>query len=295
MLTIQPAIMFAPYTTFGIGGPADFFTIASNEEELIEAVAWAKEKNVPFFILGSGANILVGDKGYRGLVIKNEAKKTLLNGSLLTAESGAVITDLIDMTVVKGLSGLEHYAGIPSTLGGALWQNLHFLSPDRSKTVYIGDLVIGAKILTEDGTIQHVKGDYFNFAYDWSILHKKKDVVLSATLELTPENPAVLLERVKANILWRDTKHPDNAAKCSAGSVFKKIEGYGAGRLIEQVGLKGKMIGGAKISERHANFILNEKNATAKDVMDLIALVKQKVKDELGLAMETEISMIGEF
>lgn len=295
MLTVREDVGLAAYTTFGIGGPADFFTTVTTEEELIEAVAWAKDKGISFFLLGSGANILVGDKGYRGLVIKNEAKKTALDGSLLTAESGAVIKDLIDMTVAKGLSGLEHYAGIPSTLGGALWQNLHFLSPDRSKTVYVGDLVVGAKVLMENGEVQHVGKDYFNFAYDWSILHNRKDVVLSATLELTPEDPKILAARVAENIVWRNTKHPVGAEKCSAGSVFKKLEGYGAGRLIQQVGLKGHTIGGAKISDRHANFILNEGTATAKDVRELIALVQKKVKDELGLEMQPEISFVGEF
>lgn len=295
MLTVRENVVLAPYTTFGIGGPADYFATAITEEELIEAVSWARGKRVPFFILGSGANILIGDKGYRGLVIKNEAKKTILEGSLLTAEAGAVIADLIEYTVSKGLSGLEHFAGIPSTLGGALWQNLHFLSPDRSKTMYMGDVVTRAKILTEDGTVQFVDAEYFQFAYDWSILHKRRDIVLSATLELTPEDPEELTKRVQANLAWRNTKHPENAVKTSAGSVFKKLEGYGAGRLIEQVGLKGKMIGGAKISERHANFILNENGATAADVRALIDLVQKTVKEQLGLEMHTEISFVGEF
>lgn len=294
-MEIRQDVMLAPYTTFGIGGPADYFVIASSEQDIVEAFSFAREKNIPFFLLGTGANILIGDKGYRGLVIKNEARKTILEGADLTAESGATITELIAYTAEKGLSGLEHFAGIPSTVGGALWQNLHFLSPDRSKTMYVGDIVTTARVLKEDGIVEHVGSDYFQFTYDYSILHVRHDIVLSVTFALTPEDQKVIKERITANLSWRKEKHPDGAARCSAGSVFKKLEGYGAGRLIEQVGLKGKMVGGAKISDKHANFILNENSASAKDVWDLINLVQNTVKEQLGLTMQTEISFVGEF
>lgn len=294
-MQIREHITLAPYTTFGIGGPADFFVEVFSEEELIDAVAFARDKNLKVFLLGTGANILIGDKGFAGLVIKNEAKKTVMEQTILTAESGATVADVIDYTTKKGFSGFEHFAGIPSSIGGALWQNLHFLSPDRSKTMYIADIVTGAKILKTDGNIEHVGKEYFAFDYDYSSLHDTHDVVLHATFQLTPEDPKVLADRISANIQWRDEKHPTNAVKKSAGSIFKKIEGYGAGRLIEQVGLKGKMIGGAKISDKHANFILNENGATATDVLDLIELVKKSVKEQLGLAMQTEISFVGEF
>lgn len=294
-MQIREHVMLAPYTTFGIGGPADYFVIAPTEQDIVEAVAFAKEKGIPFFLLGTGANILIGDKGYRGLVIKNEASKTILEGSELTAESGTTIEELIAYTAGKGLSGFEHFAGIPSTVGGALWQNLHFLSPDRSKTLYIGDIVTAARVLKEDGTVEHVGSDYFQFTYDYSILHVRRDIVLSATFALTPEDQQVIKERIAANLSWRQEKHPDGAVSCSAGSVFKKIEGFGAGRLIEQVGLKGKKIGGAKISDKHANFIINENSASAKDVRDLITLVKTTIKEQHGLEMQTEISFVGEF
>lgn len=295
MITLQKNIPLASYTTFGIGGNADFFVTAHTQEDILEALAWAREQMVPFFFLGSGANILIGDKGFRGLVIKNEAKKTVLENSLLTAESGAVIADLIDYTLEKGLSGFEHFAGIPSTVGGALWQNLHFLTPERDKTFYIGDLVVRAKIVKATGEVIHVNNDYFQFTYDWSILHKNGDIVLEATFELLPENASVIAQRITANKKWREEKHPEGAVKCSAGSVFKKLEGYGAGRLIEQVGLKGHKIGGAKISEKHANFIINEDHATAQDVRDLIDLVQKTVKEKLGLEMQIEISFVGDF
>lgn len=320
MLNVQKHVVLASFTTFGIGGPADYFVGATSKEELIEAVAWAKEKNLPFFVLGKGANILVGDKGFRGLVIKNEANKFEISNDfhnplsithnqkdsvLFTADSGADVQEIIAYTGKIGLSGFEHFAGIPSSIGGALWQNLHFLSPDRTRTVYISEILQGAEILTNSQKVgpsrkdrpcqKTVAKDYFNFSYDYSSLHESQDIVLSATFSLTPKSPLEIQKTINDNLTWRQEKHPANATTCSAGSVFKKIEGYGAGRLIEKVGLKGYVIGGAQISPKHANFIVNTGGATAQDVMELIQLVQKKIKDELGLEMQPEISLVGEF
>lgn len=295
MSDIQRNIVLAPFTTFHIGGPADYFITARNEQELIDAIIHAKSNKIPFFVLGMGANILVGDKGFRGMVIKNEAKSIELLDTLLTAESGAVVADIIALTYQKGFSGFEHFAGIPSTIGGALWQNLHFLSPDRSKTMYISEILESAKIYTLSNEIITVDKNYFKFDYDWSVLHEKQDVVLSATFRLNPEKIETINSIIKANLAWRAQKHPKSAPTCSAGSVFKKLERYGAGRLIEKVGLKGKQIGGARISETHANFIVNTGKASAKDVRSLIDLVQLTVKRELNLNLEPEISFIGEF
>ncbi|MGH7246226.1 MAG: UDP-N-acetylmuramate dehydrogenase [Candidatus Levyibacteriota bacterium] len=303
---IQPQInvQLASHTTFGIGGPADFFVVAGTPDELFEAVSWAKEKNLPFFILGSGANILIGDKGFRGLVIKNEASSFSIRANkenkntLLVVQSGALIADIIHVTLEKGLSGFEHFAGIPSTVGGALWQNLHFLSPDRTKTVYIADIVTSAEIISiSENSLEKKEVDhsYFNFSYDYSTLHNTHDVVLSASFELQQKSFEDIGRVMHANVLWRQERHPKDAAKKSAGSIFKRIEGFGSGRLIEQVGLKGKRIGGAEISETHANFILNVDHATAKDVRLLIDLIQQTVKEKLDLTMQPEISFIGEF
>lgn len=293
-MQLEQNIILAPYTTFHIGGPADYFVRVQSLEELKEAVEWTKSNNQKFFILGKGANILMSDRGYRGLVIKNEAKEYEFAGNLLIAQSGCVIADLIELCKEQNLSGLEHFAGIPSTVGGALWQNLHFLSPDRSTTVYIADVLQSASILKENGNTEEVDKSYFEFGYDKSILHKTKDIVMSATFKLLPKNPDEIQKIITDNLQWRSEKHPKNATECSAGSVFKKIEGYGAGRLIEKVGLKGKQIGGAQISLTHANFIVNTGNATAQDVLDLIHLVIETVKKELNLQMEPEISLIGE-
>lgn len=295
LMDIQKHVELAPYTTFHIGGPADEFVTVATIDELVEAVQYAKKKELPYFILGCGANILVGDNGFRGVVIKNEAKAYVLDDVRLIAESGAIMSDLIGFIAKKGLSGLEHFSGIPSTVGGALWQNLHFLSSDRTRTVYIEEVLEQAEILTEEGERKIVGKEYFHFGYDTSILHTRKDAVLSATFLLEKKDEAAIEQTIDENLKWREEKHPHNAVHSSAGSVFKKIEGYGAGRLIEQVGLKGYKIGDAQISEKHANFIVNTGNATATDVKKLIELVQTKVKDKLGLDMQTEVSMIGEF
>ncbi len=300
-MEIQENVPLAQYTTFGIGGPADFFIAVGSKDQLIDAVEYARTNNLRFFILGLGANILIGDKGFRGLVIKNESKNHTISGftkqgeAVLTTESGATVSDLIEETQKSGLSGFEHFAGIPSTIGGALWQNLHFLSPDRKSTVFIGDIVGNVEIILANGNIRSVDKNYFQFGYDSSILHKTKDIVLSASFKLKKESPEIIKERVQNNLTWRSEKHPEYAWRSSAGSVFKKIENFGAGRLIEQVGLKGYQIGGAKFSEKHANFIINLGSAKARDIRDLITLAQTKVKEKLGLELQTEISFVGEF
>jgi UDP-N-acetylmuramate dehydrogenase len=289
----------APYTTFRIGGPADLFFAAESPDELARAVLAARAHGVPYFLLGLGANILVGDRGFRGLVIRNRARSLSVPGpGLLRAESGAVVwPDLIEHAISHGLSGLEHYVGIPSTVGGALWQNLHFLSPapERERTMFIAEVTEGAEILTALGERHEVGVDYFEFGYDWSVLHERPDIVLAATFRLAPGDPARMRRIVEENLAWRAERHPPLATEPSAGSIFKKIEGVGAGRLIDQCGLKGAAVGDAIITHRHANIIINRGNATAADVRALIAHVQEVVLRHTGQHLEPEIAFIGEF
>ncbi|MBU6389746.1 UDP-N-acetylmuramate dehydrogenase [Patescibacteria group bacterium] len=292
---LQRDMPLAPYTTYKIGGPADYFVIASNRDELANAVLTARKDGMPYFILGTGANILMSDAGFRGLVILNRANQIHWQDTTVEAESGAVMADLIEQTAARGLSGLEHYAGIPSTVGGALWQNLHFLSPDRQSTVYLGDILLSAQVLLPDAGIQTVDREFFRFGYDQSRLRLEKGiVVLAATFALTPKPEDEIRRQIEANLVWRAEKHPDLTRFPSCGSVFKKIEGVGAGRLIEKVGLKGYRIGNAQISEQHANFIVNRGGATAADVLALIELIQKKVKEETGYRLEPEIRLVGE-
>lgn len=292
---VKNDVILAPYTTYKIGGKVEYFCVTSNTEELANAIISARKEEIPFFVLGMGANVLFGDKGFRGLVVKNEANNAIFYGSSVTVESGAILADLIELTASKGLSGLEHFIGIPSTIGGALWQNLHFLSPDRQSTLFIGDLVQSAKLLDEDNNVITVDNDFFQFDYDYSILHDRKLVVLEAELSLAPKAVKVIKHQMRENLKWRNERQPQLAKYPSCGSVFKKIEGIGAGRLIEQSGLKGHTIGSAQISSKHANYIINLGGATAKDVLTLIQFVQEKVKKTTGHELETEISLVGEF
>ena len=288
----------APYTTFRIGGPADVFYEAQNADDLAAAVTLARRLEIPWFVLGLGANILVGDRGVRGLVIRNRAiAHTIGTDGLLWSESGAIVQDLVLETVRQGWSGLEHYVGIPSTIGGALWQNLHFLSPapERERTMFIAEPFVSCEILMEDDTRRDVGPDYVQFGYDDSVFHHRRDVVLSAQFQLERRDPAILHRILQENLSWRGSRHPWLAVHPSAGSIFKKIDGVGAGRLIDQCGLKGFRVGDAQISHIHANIPVNLGNATAADVRALIAHAQDTVLSRLGHHLEPEIGFIGEF
>lgn len=296
---VRAGEVLAPYTTFRIGGPADLFYEPRTADELARAILAAREHGVPFFLLGMGANILIGDRGFRGLVIRNTARHTrVYEDGRLWAESGAVVyPDLIEVAVSHGLSGLEHYVGIPSTVGGALWQNLHFLSPApaRERTMFIAEVTREAEILTVKGERRMVDVRYFEFGYDDSILHHRPDVVLSATFRLRPGDPERLRQVIAENLKWRRERHPPLDTEPSAGSIFKKIEGIGAGRLIDECGLKGTAIGGAMVTPRHANIFINRGGATAADVRALIAHVQEVVEQRTGFRLEPEIGFVGEF
>lgn len=296
---IREAEILAPYTTFRIGGPADAFFEARSADELATALRVARQLGIPHFVLGLGANILIGDKGFRGLVIRNAARTRRMGGDgVLDVESGAIVwPDLIRFAVDAGWSGLEHYAGIPSTVGGALWQNLHFLSPapGRERTMYIDEVFLDARLLHPDGSESVQEHAYFGFGYDESILHHSGDVVLSARFRLEKGSPETMNRIIEENLAWRAERHPPLDTEPSAGSIFKKIEGIGAGRLIDQCGMKGTRIGGIEITHRHANIMINRGGGTAAEVRAMIDRVVQTVREETGYVLEPEIAFVGEF
>jgi UDP-N-acetylmuramate dehydrogenase len=295
---IRVDIPLAPYTTFRIGGPADMLYDATTADDLANAVGAAHAAGIPFFVLGLGANILVGDRGFRGLVIRNTADQLeFRDGTSVRAESGAIVANLIKAAVARGLSGLEHYVGIPSTVGGAVWQNLHFLAPapERARTMFIAEIVETVELIVPGDGRTTVAGDAMQFAYDTSRLHHTGEVALAVTFRLTPGDPATMHRVMQENLSWRGSRHPWLEHHPSAGSIFKKIEGVGAGRLIDQCGLKGFRVGDAQISHIHANIIVNLGNATAADVRAVIGHAQRVVQEKLGQKLETEIGMIGEF
>ena len=287
-----------PYTTFRIGGPADLFLEATSADELAAAITTARAHGVPYFVLGLGANILVGDLGVRGLVIRNRADHFEFHeDGRLWVESGATMQQLIPEAVKRNWSGLEHYVGIPSTVGGAVWQNLHFLSPapDRERTMFIAEVFESGELLTESGQRIRVSREEMRFAYDDSRLHHSSEVCLAVTFRLARGDAFDMHRIIQENLSWRGGKHPWLDWHPSAGSVFKKIEGVGAGRLVDQCGLKGFRVGNAQISHIHANILVNLGGATAKDVRDLIAHAQGAVQEKFGLHLEPEIGFIGEF
>jgi len=296
---IEEGVSMAPLTTFRIGGPADLLFRARSADELVTALQVARDRGIPHFVLGRGANILVGDRGIRGLVIRSELRDIeFLDDRRVRAGSGVeVFPDLIGATVARGLGGLHHFVGIPSTVGGALWQNLHFLSPApaRERTVFVEEVLESAELLTQEGERASRNVDYFAFGYDDSVLHHRADIVLSATFRLDPTPVEELRTEIRENLAWRDDRHPDLWLYPSAGSGFQKIDGIGAGRLIDQVGLKGRVHGGAGIFHKHANIMVNLGGATASDVRYLMDLAQETVARETGYHIVPEIGLVGEF
>ena len=298
---LERDVPLAPMTTFRIGGPADLLYRARTPAELAEAVTVAREVGLPYVLIGKGANILVGDRGVRGLVIRSEVRGIDFFDDVRVRVGAGVEThdELIEATVSRGLGGLHHYVGIPSTVGGAVWQNLHFLSPapERERTCFIEEVVEGAEILTEGGERRRVGLDYFHFGYDYSILHDCGDVVLTVDFRLDPAPVGELRRTMRENLEWRASRHPDLWLYPSVGSIFRKIQGIGAGRLIDQCGLKGHVheSGRAMIFARHANIVVNLGGAKAADVRSLIDLAQETVRRELGYELVPEIRFVGEF
>src|SRR5438552_8439470 len=193
----------AQSTTFNIGGSADLFYDATSADELAGAVTAARDFDIEYFVLGLGANVLIGDKGFRGLVIRNTSSHLrFFDDGRLWVETGAVMAKLIPQAVERSLSGLEHYVGIPSTVGGAVWQNLHFLSPApaRERTMFIAEVFESAELLTHDGKRMTVDRDYMNFGYDTSTLHKQRDIALAVTFRLEPGDTAVMHRIMQENL-----------------------------------------------------------------------------------------------
>ena len=296
---VRREVPLAPYTTFRIGGPADLFHRARTAEELCHAVGTARELGLPSFVLGRGANILVGDRGFRGVVIRCDIDtlEFLPNGRVVAGAGLDTFPDLINATVARGLGGLHHFVGIPSTVGGAVWQNLHFLSPapERERTMFWDEFMESATILTPEGEVRRAENDYFRFGYDYSVIHDTGDLVLDVSLRLVPTPVADLRRVMRENLAWRDESHPDLWLYPCAGSIFKKIQGIGAGRLVDECGLKGHVHGAAGIFHKHANIIVNHGGATAVEVLALIDLARTTVARETGYELEVEVGLVGEF
>lgn len=275
------------HTTFKIGGAADIMMTVKNTEELQAAVTACKESGVPYMILGNGSNLLVSDDGIEGAVITLDGafKEISADGEVIEAGAGAKLSRLCSVAMEHGLSGLEFAYGIPGTVGGAMFMNAGAYGGEMK------DVVISTTVLTPDGAIREVKTDDMQLGYRTSVFKSNGDIILFSKFKLHKDNSDDIKARMDDVMGRRKSKQPLEYP--SAGSVFKRPEGAFAGTLIEQCGLKGKTVGGAQVSEKHAGFIINKGGATCADVMNLVKLVQDTVKAETGYFLEREIIRTG--
>jgi UDP-N-acetylmuramate dehydrogenase len=275
----------APYTTFDIGGEAEFFCEARSPEGLIRAIQAAKEACIPVFVLGGGSNVLVSDSGFKGLVIRNRCDQIFSNDEKVACQSGAWLGDLVGLCCESSLSGMEFAAGIPGTVGGAVYGNAGALGKA------VGDLLTEAVILTPAGSVERVERGYFEFAYRESKLKKTGDIMLSATFELNQGKREKIEGELKRNLEERRKKLPREEK--SAGCFFRNVVDNGrkvsAGFLLEQIGAKKMRQGDAAVFEKHANILINSGKAKAEDVRRLADRLKRRVKKEFDIDLEEEV------
>ena len=276
------------HTSFKIGGNADIFVSVVNEDELKQALNYAKLKNYPITIIGNGSNLLVSDSGIRGLVIKIDIQYLNIQGNKNDIEvrvgSGNKMMALGIQLKENEISGFEELSGIPGTIGGAVFMNAGAYGKEMK------DIVISTKCMNKDCEIFELSNEEQNFEYRSSIFNQKEYIILETKLKLQKGNRENIGQKMKEYLNKRKEKQPLEYP--SAGSTFKRKEGIITAKLIDECGLKGYKIGGAMVSEKHAGFIVNTGDATAKDVLDLIKYVKDKVFKKYGVEIEEEIKVI---
>jgi len=278
----------AEHVYMRVGGPADFYYEANSSKELEEAVKVVIRLSIPFVIIGVGANVLISDKGFRGLVIKNAAKdiKFLPFGFVETG-SGVENVDLINAAKNRGLSGMERMIKVPGTIGGAIFMN----AGDTGRGEFFGDLVETVAVVDQNGEAKKLRKEDCGFAYRASRFQTSGEIILKVKLQLKQATKEEIESKAQ-DILVRKMHQPPGP---TLGSTFKNPPNQKAGKLIEDVGLKGKQVGGAKFSDQHANFIINTGNAKAVDIKALIDLAKSEVKKKFGVDLQEEVRYIGEW
>ena len=272
---------------FKVGGPVDILLIPSKVSQVVETLKICKNENIPYFIIGNGSNLLVKDGGIRGVVIKLSNLLSIeVNGNIIKASSGTLLEDVSKKAVENSLTGFEFACGIPGSVGGAVFMNAGAYDGE------IKNVIKEAEVLDRDGNIKVLSKEELELGYRTSKVMKDNLVVISATFELTKGDKEKIRERVNQLTEKRHPQHPLEYP--SAGSTFKRPEGYFAGKLIQDAGLKGASLGGAAVSEKHSGFVINKDGATAEDVLNLIAHVQNEVKKQFGVELHTEVRIIGE-
>lgn len=277
------------HTTFRIGGPADALALPKTPEEVAEVVRFCHEHAQPYYVLGNGSNLLVSDEGYRGIVLQlyRNFNDIQVNGEMITVQSGAMLAAVARTAYQNGLTGLEFASGIPGTIGGAVVMNAGAYGGEMKHVLR------EVTVLTKEGEVLAIPAKALELGYRTSVIPKNGWIVLGAVLQLKKGDPEQILARMEELKEQRIIKQPLDLP--SAGSTFKRPEGYFAGKLIMDAGLRGFTVGGAQVSEKHCGFVVNRGDATAADVWELICEVKRRVKERTGVELEPEVKLLGDF
>lgn len=277
------------HTTFRVGGAADYFVRPHSADEIAGLIQLCREQELPYFILGNGSNLLVSDEGYRGMIINvmDNMSGVRVEDGRVSAEAGAMLIRVSTLAKEHALTGLEFASGIPGTIGGAVYMNAGAYGGEMS------DVVASVTAIDEEGGLYTFGRDEMDFSYRHSIIEDRKLIVVKTELFLREGDRGEIEARVSELSFARRTKQPLEYP--SAGSTFKRPEGYFAGKLIMDAGLRGYTVGGAQVSEKHCGFVVNRGGATAADVMQLISDVREKVESRFGVLLETEVKLLGEF
>ncbi len=276
------------HTTFRVGGPADVL-VTPDRGSIAAIIKLCRSENVPYTLIGNGSNLLVSDKGVRGVVIEmgEHAGEIRVTQNEITAQAGALLSKIANTAAKEGLTGMEFAAGIPGSLGGAVVMNAGAYGGEMK------DILVSAVVLDENGEEKTLSADELELRYRHSCISEKHYIVLEATIRLLPGDEQEIRLKMKELSEQRQEKQPLQYP--SAGSTFKRPEGYFAGKLIMDAGLRGYTVGGAQVSEKHCGFVINKGDATAEDICRLMQDVSEKVQEQFGVVLEPEVKQIGEF
>ncbi len=277
------------HTTFRIGGPADLFVTPGSIQAVADSIRICKETQTPYAVIGNGSNLLVSDTGYRGVIIQigRNLNQVSVNGEEIRAQAGAMLSVIAKTALSESLTGFEFASGIPGTLGGAAVMNAGAYGGEMK------DVLTEVTVLTREGEIRTVPAEKLEMGYRTSLAAKNGWIILEAVLKFQKGDAEAIRGRMEELKMQRVTKQPLDLP--SAGSTFKRPEGYFAGKLIMDAGLRGFTVGGAQISEKHCGFVVNKGGATAEDVRNLICAVQKKVQEDAGVKLEPEVKFLGEF